>query len=244
VAPPPPPPDLARREADIALARDRKKQDEAREREERQQEAARQKKLEAQKTAEAQRKVETQKLADQKKQDAFDKQQEQMKQQLAEAAARDKKLAATKAADAAAQEKKLSAAKAAAEARQSEARLEAQRADNLQRMQGLAGASGGAEARGEAQRASGPSESYGGRIRARVRPNIVYTDDIAGNPTAEVEVRMAPDGTITSRKIVKSSGSKSWDEAVLRALDRTEVLPRDTDGRVHSPLLIAFRPKD
>ena len=56
-------------------------------------------------------------------------------------------------------------------------------------------------------------------------------------------VSIAPDGTITSRKITKSSGVKSWDDAVLRALDRTEVLPRDTDGRVHSPLIMEFRPR-
>ena len=42
---------------------------------------------------------------------------------------------------------------------------------------------------------------------------------------------------------VKSSGVRSWDEAVLRALDKTEILPRDVDGRVHSPLIIEFRPK-
>jgi colicin import membrane protein len=42
---------------------------------------------------------------------------------------------------------------------------------------------------------------------------------------------------------VRSSGSKAWDEAVLRALDKTEVLPRDTDGRVPSPVVIEFKPK-
>jgi colicin import membrane protein len=29
----------------------------------------------------------------------------------------------------------------------------------------------------------------------------------------------------------------------LRAVDKTEVLPRDLDGRVHSPLFIEFKPK-
>jgi len=31
---------------------------------------------------------------------------------------------------------------------------------------------------------------------------------------------------------------------VLRAIDRTDGLPRDTDGTVPSPMLITFRPKD
>jgi colicin import membrane protein len=118
------------------------------------------------------------------------------------------------------------------------------REENLRRIQGLAGATGAPTATGNAQRSSGPSASYAGRIRARVRPNIVFTDDAPGNPQAEVEVRMAPDGTIIGRRLIKPSGLPAWDEAVLRALDRTEVLPRDVDGRVVSPMIIVFRPRD
>ena len=57
-------------------------------------------------------------------------------------------------------------------------------------------------------------------------------------------VSIAADGTITGRRLVKSSGSKEWDDAVLRAIDRTGELPRDIDGRVPSPILIEFRPRD
>ena len=123
-------------------------------------------------------------------------------------------------------------------------KLEIQRQANLKRMAGLAGATGSPTATGTALQSSGPSASYGGRIRARIKPNIVFTDDLSGNPQAEVEVRTSPDGTIISRKLIKSSGVKSWDEAVLRAIDKTETLPRDTDGRVPSELVISFRPKD
>lgn len=122
--------------------------------------------------------------------------------------------------------------------------LEAQREKNLQRMTGLAGASGGPSATGSALKSAGPSASYSGRIRARIKPNIVFTDDVNGNPTADVEVRTAPDGTIIARKLLKSSGDKAWDDAVLKAIDKTEVLPRDTDGRVPPVLEISFRAKD
>ena len=57
-------------------------------------------------------------------------------------------------------------------------------------------------------------------------------------------MRCAPDGTIVSRKLVKSSGSASWDDSVLRAIDRTEILPRDTDGRVPPVMQIDFKPRD
>lgn len=121
---------------------------------------------------------------------------------------------------------------------------EARRQENLRRMQGLAGATGAENATGTALRDAGPSGSYGGRVAAKVKPHIVYPDAVAGNPRAEVEVRAAPDGTITSTRLVQSSGNKAWDDAVLRALQKTETLPRDVDGRVPSALVIGFRPKD
>jgi len=124
-------------------------------------------------------------------------------------------------------------------------KLDAIRKENMKRIEGLAGASGNENATGTAMKASGPSDSYGGRIRARVKPNITFDpSSISGNPAAEVEVRCAPDGTIVSKKLVKSSGNSAWDNAVLKAIDKTEILPRDTDGRVHSPLLLVFKPND
>ena len=134
--------------------------------------------------------------------------------------------------------------KEASQAQEDAKKLALQRKANIERMTGLAGASGGATARGTQLQSSGPSSSYAGRIRARIKPNIVFVDAIAGNPAAEVEVRTAPDGTIISSKLTKPSGVKSWDDAVMRAIDKTEVLPRDVDGRVISPLTISFTPKD
>lgn len=121
---------------------------------------------------------------------------------------------------------------------------EAQRQENIKRMTGLAGATGSSGATGTALHSSGPSASYAGKIRASIKPNIVFVDEIVGNPMADVEVRTAPDGTIISRKLLKPSGDKSWDEAVLRAIDKTGKLPRDVDGRVPNPLVVGFRPKD
>lgn len=127
-----------------------------------------------------------------------------------------------------------------AEARQ----REKDRQENLKRMAGLAGATGSVDSKGTAQRASGPSANYAGRIRARIKPNIVFAEELAGNPSAEVEVRTSPDGTIVGRKLLKSSGHKNWDEAVLKAIDKTETLPRNEEGVVPTPMTIIFRPKD
>lgn len=130
------------------------------------------------------------------------------------------------------------------QARQDEQKLAAIREANLKRAMSQAGSSDEATTAttGNAARTSGPSASYAGRIRARIKPNIVFTANISGNPTATAEVRCAPDGTIVGRKLTRSSGSPAWDEAVLRAIDKTEVLPRDTDGRVPSSFSIDFKP--
>jgi colicin import membrane protein len=138
-----------------------------------------------------------------------------------------------------------------AEAKRQKAEEEAQakraeelRKANLDRMMAQAGGTGGPTATGQAARDAGPSASYAGRIIARIRPNIVLVDNVAGNPMAAVEVRAAPDGTIIGRRLLKGSGNAAWDQAVLRAIDRTEVLPRDVDGRVPALMTIEFRPRD
>ncbi len=122
---------------------------------------------------------------------------------------------------------------------------EQMRKEQLQRMAGLAGGSTQPDAAGQALRTAGPSASYAGRIRGRIKPNIVYPDNLSTtNPSAEVEVRTAPDGAITGRTLTRSSGNRLWDEAVLRAIDKTAILPKDTDGKVPPVIVITFRPKD
>jgi colicin import membrane protein len=137
-------------------------------------------------------------------------------------------------------EKTERAAKAAEKAEAD--KLAKVREEQMKRILGQAGATGAPQATGAAQRDAGPSASYAGRIIARVRPNIVLTETVPATLLASVELRVAPDGTITSRRLVKSSGNATWDEAVLRAIDKTETLPKDENGRVQSPMIIDFRP--
>ncbi len=172
-----------------------------------------------------------------------------------EAAAQDKarqdRAARQKAeAEAAAKAQALEKARLAQEAREraaEDARLARQREENLARMMGQAGAAvgtGAPTARGTAAQDAAPSATYAGRLVASIKPNIVFTDQLRGNPAAEVEVRAAPNGSVLARRLLKSSGHREWDEAVLRAIDRTGTLPRDTDGRVPSVITITFRPND
>ena len=127
--------------------------------------------------------------------------------------------------------------------KEAEARLEAQRQENLQRMMGQAGATGGPNARGTAAQDAGPSASYAGKLVGHIRPNIVWTEPFPPSRGAEVEVRASPTGRVLARRIVRSSGDTSWDEAVLRAIDRSGNLPPDRDGRVPASMIIVFTPE-
>lgn len=155
-------------------------------------------------------------------------------QQLAEAKAREAKAAAE-----AKRQQELQTQRAAQAQAQQIAKA---REENLKRMLAQAGAAAasGTAPTGTAPRDAGPSASYAGRIKARIKPNIRLLTEVDGNPTAEVEVRCAPDGEIIGRRIVKPSGNPIWDETVLRAIDITRVLPRDVDGRVPATMLLIF----
>lgn len=237
--PPPPPPPAPRVQApepapaprppDIALERE-KKQKEQKEREREIEQAKQEKKMEAAKKA-----AQEKKALEAKRQAEEDAEEKREAQEKAQADARKKKEAEAKQ-QAEAAKKKEADAKAAA----------ADRAATLKRMQGMAGASGDDNATGNALKSSGPSGSYGGRVAAAVRPNVVFPDAdmVSGNPGAEFEVKLAPDGTIVGTpRMVKSSGLPAWDQAALRALQKTEKLPRDVDGRVPSALIVELKPK-
>jgi colicin import membrane protein len=167
--------------------------------------------------------------------------------------------AKAKAAQQAAQAKADAAKKAAEQKAQAEreAKVDATRRQNaLRRMNALAGADEtgtattptpgqGKSPGGTARRDAGPSAGYGAKVVAWVRPRIVYPnlDELKSNPKAEVEVTTAADGTILSNRLVKSSGVSSWDDAVQNDIVKAQNLPRDTDGRVPSPIIIEVTPR-
>jgi colicin import membrane protein len=235
---PEPEPDNSLRDAQIALEKKKLEDQKKKEAAERQRKALEKKKKEAEEKAAKDKAAKEKALKEKAAQEKAAK----------EKAAQDKKeLDKKKAAEKAKADEKKRQQEHAQKAKQDKAdddRAEALRQENLQRMQGMAGASGGPNATGTALKSSGPSASYAGRLVGRIKPNITYPGDVVGNPRAEVEVRVAPDGTITSRRIVQSSGNKAWDDAVLRAIDKTEILPKDTDGRVPPLIVLGFRPLD
>jgi colicin import membrane protein len=134
--------------------------------------------------------------------------------------------------------------KEAEQERKAEAALVEARERNIKRILGQAEATGSASAKGAAQQSKDLSASYLGRLRAYIRSNMIFTDSLDGNPVVEIDVRCAPDGTIISRRLSKTSGSKVWDETVLRGLDKAAKLPADVDGTVPAFFTLVYSYRD
>lgn len=178
------------------------------------------------------------------------KEEEREKRELAEKQAAEKKARekaeAEKKAKAEADEKKKAEQQKLAAQKAEAQRLAKLREDQLKRLQNSLGGTGtgAATSTGTAARDAGPSASYGGKLRRLIKDNTVFTESVSGNPEVEIEVRAGPTGSIISQRVLKSSGLKSWDAAVQRAIDRIGTLPRDVDGRVPPVIVVTARPND
>ena len=83
------------------------------------------------------------------------------------------------------------------------------------------------------------------KIRAKIRGNITMPQDISGNPEAIFDVAILPTGEILTLSKRKSSGHAGYDEAVERAIRKSEPLPQpDQPGLFQRDLELRFRPKD
>lgn len=179
------------------------------------------------------KKAEEDRLAEQKRSELLKAQQEREKQ--AEEAAR-KKALAEKDRQRELQQQQQQAAE--------DARLAKLREERLRSIASAPPAQGAPTSRGTDTVDAAPSNAYKGRLVGVIKPNIVFGDPIVGNPVAEVEVRTAPTGTIVSNRLLKSSGNRTWDQAVIKAVEKTAVLPKDEAGRVPPVIVLVFSPQE
>ena len=131
---------------------------------------------------------------------------------------------------------------------QSQQSAAAMRDEQLQRTKDLIAKAGGSPQSDSTSRATaggrGSSRTYSAIANAAIKPNVVFTEAFEGNPLAKVEVRLQSDGTIISSRVVQPSGNKNWDNAVLNAVIRTRVMPKDVDGTLPDTILILeFKPR-
>ena len=83
------------------------------------------------------------------------------------------------------------------------------------------------------------------RIQSKVKGNVIVPADLPGNPEAIFEVVQLPTGEIIDTKLVKSSGSRAYDDAVQRAILKSSPLPRPERAELFQrTLTLKFRPSD
>lgn len=108
-----------------------------------------------------------------------------------------------------------------------------------------------AEARAAASRREAAVASVVGQFRdqisAKVRGNTRLPDNLVGNPEVRCLVRLLPTGEVQSVRVTRSSGNVAYDEAVVRAIEKSSPLPlpeeRDARAQFVPELSFVHRPK-
>jgi colicin import membrane protein len=84
-------------------------------------------------------------------------------------------------------------------------------------------------------------------ISAKVRGNTRLPDNLTGNPEVRCLVKLLPTGEVKSVQVTKSSGNVEYDEAVVRAIEKSSPLPLPDDREARNSfvpeLSFVHRPK-
>lgn len=86
---------------------------------------------------------------------------------------------------------------------------------------------------------------YKAKITKKIRGNIVKRPDVRDDARAEFRVTLLPDGSVLPPKLVKSSGNAAYNNAVERAILKSQPLPLPADVAMFNRfrvLLLVFRP--
>ena len=86
------------------------------------------------------------------------------------------------------------------------------------------------------------------QISAKVRGNTRLPDNLKGNPEVRCLVKLLPTGEVVSVRVTKSSGNPAYDDAVVRAIEKSSPLPLPTDRDARAAfvpeLSFVHRPKE
>ncbi|MBK9160861.1 MAG: TonB C-terminal domain-containing protein [Nitrosomonadales bacterium] len=103
-------------------------------------------------------------------------------------------------------------------------------------------------AREQAERAATTGrvvDEFVAKIQSKIRRNIVMPPDVAGDARAEFSVTVLPGGSVLPPRLLRSSGNAAYDNAVERAILKSEPLPLPADAGLYSrfrELKLVFRP--
>lgn len=143
------------------------------------------------------------------------------------------------------QQKKADAEKKRKQELADAAMSEKRHAEEMRRLTGAVG-SGGTGQAAKSQSSGRADGAYADKIRAKIRSNTIFIvpDGLSGNPSAEYDVELLPDGSLRGLHLRKSSGLSGFDEAVKRAIERSQPFPPDQSGSVPGRLTVVHKPKD
>ena len=212
------------------------------------------KKQAAEAAEDAQRQVQERKLADQEtREKQRNKEREQARQQQAQEQEQAQEIAQRELAkenlakekQKIADQKKIDLAKKRKLDEADAKRLDAVRADEMRRITGNVSATGGS---GDAPKSQGgrTDSGYARKVANIIRSNTVFNvpESLDNNPTVEYVVDLLPDGEVKGHpRKQKSSGVNGFDEAVLRAIEKS-TFPPDKTGAVPSQIIVSHKPKD
>jgi colicin import membrane protein len=84
-------------------------------------------------------------------------------------------------------------------------------------------------------------------ISAKVRGNTRLPDNLKGNPEVRCLVKLLPTGEVQSVRVTQSSGNVAYDDAVVRAIEKSSPLPLPADREARAAfvpeLSFVHRPK-
>jgi len=88
-------------------------------------------------------------------------------------------------------------------------------------------------------------DEYKAKIINKIRRNIVKPPDVRDDARAEFRVTLLPDGSVLPPKLIRSSGNAAYDNAVERAIVKSQPLPLPPDVKLFNRfrvLMLVFRP--
>ena len=90
-------------------------------------------------------------------------------------------------------------------------------------------------------RPTAASETFPEKVARRVRANIAWNGQISQLQTT-VSVHCSQDGKLLSTAITRSSGDPAWDAVALNAVQRSDPIPSDTDGKTPKDFTVTVTP--
>lgn len=90
-------------------------------------------------------------------------------------------------------------------------------------------------------------DEYTAKIITKIRRNIVMPPDVSNDARAEFSVTLLPGGSVLSARLAQSSGNAAYDNAVERAILKSQPLPLPPDPNMFNrfrELRLKFKPNE